>query len=648
MGDGRKVGATKHRVNVAFWICVPLLLFCLSIETSDVADRVWQSDGLMNAVLYFLGSDLKQQVAVLTGGTTTNGGFRRKGSITLSASTPIAHSALNPSSLNHDNPSYDSGMLAVRNSMLAGRSRPGFPLFAETAAVGSGGRVSSSVDTYLSWSLDRLAFGSCAKQRIRDHPIWKSIHRTKPSAWVWLGDSIYTSCGEPRCLEMGYIQLLENSSGYSQHVLQCDDCEQLRFLDGTWDDHDYGLNDGGKYFKHKAKSQQMFLTFLGVPKDEEVRRSRKGVYSSHLFGTTAKRQVKLILLDTRYNRDSHYVPSIGSLLDNGLFAVFAAVIRWACSFVGVGSNYNGDILGEEQWEWLESQLTYVDGLNDEGKPVSTSPAIHVIASSIQVFTGLPIVESWGHFPQARDRLFRLLKRTSPKGLVFLSGDVHYAELLGEPADGTLEVTSSGLTHSVGDDLMTMPIVGWGMLLGGKMGDTRLEPVGLSQAVYTGTNFGLLDFKWDSGCSRSADEDSSSVEVRVSVMDVDGNRKLFMKQCFNYDDEDEPARRLEMLNRVPDVIPHRDGWQMMSRGCGMGLLFWWTLQIIVLLIVLGGKRMKRAWWTTTCASTSKISASEMESKGNAEDFGSDAGDEEGRGKGVRRRKGGKQGPSIKKG
>lgn len=36
---------------------------------------------------------------------------------------------------------------------------------------------------------------------------------------------------------------------------------------GTWDDHDYGLNDAGKEFGFKDVSQQLMLDFFDEPKD---------------------------------------------------------------------------------------------------------------------------------------------------------------------------------------------------------------------------------------------------------------------------------------------------------------------------------------------------------------------------------------------
>lgn len=49
------------------------------------------------------------------------------------------------------------------------------------------------------------------------------------------------------------------------------------------------------------------------------------------------------------------------------------------------------------------------------------------------------MESWGHFPLARRRLFDLFERTKPAGLLLLSGDVHFSEISGdEVSQSTIE------------------------------------------------------------------------------------------------------------------------------------------------------------------------------------------------------------------
>ena len=68
----------------------------------------------------------------------------------------------------------------------------------------------------------------------------------------------------------------------------------------TWDDHDFGVNDGGSDYPKKVESQQIFLDFFGDPEDSP-RRKRPGVYDARVFGPEGKR-VQVIMLDTRYFR----------------------------------------------------------------------------------------------------------------------------------------------------------------------------------------------------------------------------------------------------------------------------------------------------------------------------------------------------------
>ena len=68
----------------------------------------------------------------------------------------------------------------------------------------------------------------------------------------------------------------------------------------TWDDHDYGLNDGGVEFAHKALAKDLFLDFWDVPAGD-IRRTRGGIYASCIIGPAGKR-VQVILLDVRWFR----------------------------------------------------------------------------------------------------------------------------------------------------------------------------------------------------------------------------------------------------------------------------------------------------------------------------------------------------------
>jgi hypothetical protein len=395
--------------------------------------------------------------------------------------------------------------------------------------------------------LNRIAFGSCNKQ-FEPQPVWAAVADFNPQLWLWTGDAVYasTSGWNVSALKDGY-RAQTAQKGYQKLV------QSGVVIDGVYDDHDYGLNDAGRELGIKKRSQQLFLDFIGVTSKE--RRERKGVYSSHVFGR-APRQVKIILLDTRFHRDQHFFPSLGSMVFGGIRipfgALLAAMSRLAIVRTGFGRGYTGDVLGEEQWAWLEEQL------------LDSSAAVHIVVSSIQIFTSNPLVESWGHFPKAKRRLVDLMLRMKPSGLLFISGDVHFAELMtfktAAPPNGgdeaarcnatmacettpeasgetsLLEVTSSGLTHSCSG-------AWWGVACEGIVSSYRTHrardggsesttPSGggggtgpiTGPSYYTGKNFGTLEFQWaDSlGDSSGGGTGTDSTSVVVSVRDTSGD------------------------------------------------------------------------------------------------------------------------------
>ena len=65
--------------------------------------------------------------------------------------------------------------------------------------------------------------------------------------WLWTGDAIYPYAHTPDGLAEGYTEQLMNE-GY-QRLLQ----SGVR-VDGTYDDHDYGLNDYGRKFEPALSS----------------------------------------------------------------------------------------------------------------------------------------------------------------------------------------------------------------------------------------------------------------------------------------------------------------------------------------------------------------------------------------------------------
>jgi alkaline phosphatase D len=262
--------------------------------------------------------------------------------------------------------------------------------------------------------LEKIAFASCYDQRNGRSTMFQAILKHKPDAFIFLGDNIYADTEDMELLSKKWKILGDNK-----------DFQKLRKnipVIATWDDHDYGVNDGGKSYKKREESQQVFLDFFKEPTDSP-RRKRAGVYASYTFGTPGK-TCQILLLDTRYFRDE--LPRVKAPQAKGGFGWYIPT-----------DDTSKTLLGEAQWKWLDEQLQV--------------PAdIRIIGSSIQMLAHEKGMENWGNVPHEKKRLFALLKKHKAEHTFAISGDVHFAELsktekLGYPF---YDLTSSGMTRVV--------------------------------------------------------------------------------------------------------------------------------------------------------------------------------------------------------
>jgi len=275
-------------------------------------------------------------------------------------------------------------------------------------------------------TIQRIAFGSCAFQ-FKPQPIWNAIRKQKPDLFLFIGDNIYgdfdgkkpfTPTKETLQRDWGMLANEPNFKAFRQQVP----------VMAVWDNHDYGKHNGGTEFELKEITKTAFLDFFGEPKDSQ-RRKTPGIYDAKKFGPEGKR-VQVILLDTRYFKG----PSIKDKRSKEQKKV--------AGLTGSMGNYvpnqdpNVTSLGKAQWLWLEEQLM---------KPAE----IRLIASSTQVIPDEKAMDEWGNYPLERQRLFNLIKKTKAKGVIILSGNVHFAEIskLGYFPYPLLDFTSSGLTHT---------------------------------------------------------------------------------------------------------------------------------------------------------------------------------------------------------
>ena len=257
---------------------------------------------------------------------------------------------------------------------------------------------------------------------------------------------------------------------------------------GTWDDHDYGVNDSGKEFKWKNVTKELVLDFLQEP-DDSRRWLREGIYASYMFGSERGKRLRLILLDTRFARDS-----IGS---------------------------DGSMLGEEQWVWLEELFADKDSQAD----------VTLIGTSVQ-FNGnvdallKPILrtEGWMRFPSERKRFLKLIAKYEINGILMLSGDVHLgtiSELVSADRCGVpysiIDFTSSGLTHSA-LSLVPLSLRTISFLFSGiSIYKNFLPPDTIYYGDYfLGENWGSLEVDWDQ---------KPSPLISLAVRDKHGKKRI---------------------------------------------------------------------------------------------------------------------------
>ena len=265
--------------------------------------------------------------------------------------------------------------------------------------------------------LTRIAFGSCIDQN-KPQPMWAPILADKPDLFIFGGDNVYASAQpwQQVNLDAAYAKLA-SVEGFAQlraivpHV-------------AMWDDHDYGLNDGGAGFPHKQASKDTFLKFWGAT-DTDPRRTHDGVYESYTYGPAGQR-VQVILLDMRWNKspwkptDKRDAPGKERYLPD--------------------ADPNKTMLGAAQWAWLEAQL-------------KVSANVRLIVSGVQVLAEGHGWERWGLMPLEQQRLYGLIAKTRANGVLFLAGDRHIGALYSDSANTPYpfyELTSSGMTHPWAD------------------------------------------------------------------------------------------------------------------------------------------------------------------------------------------------------
>ena len=242
----------------------------------------------------------------------------------------------------------------------------------------------------------KIGLGSCLDQDY-PQPIWQSIKDEDLNYFIFLGDNVYgdTPSGSLRKMKSAYDK---------QKKVLPDFLNDISIF-SIWDDHDYGINDGGADYRFKRQAQELYIDFWEIPKEDD-RSNRDGIYFSKdkIF---FDKKFKFIFLDTRFFRSK---------------------------LKGKKSNYieniepDATVLGDVQWMWLENQL-------------KSDFDFLFIFSSIQIIAKDHRFEKWSNFPNERVKLFKLIEQFNDKTILF-SGDRHRAGIYRK--NRLIEVTSSSM------------------------------------------------------------------------------------------------------------------------------------------------------------------------------------------------------------
>ena len=269
-------------------------------------------------------------------------------------------------------------------------------------------------------ALTRILVASCLdEEKAADSASLRSVAAESADLFLMIGDNVYGDRDGPAYVN-NQPELNELRASYADLAAR-EDFKAVRArlpMMVAWDDHDYGANDAGREFPFRRLAERIHERFWGL-ESEDVG-AYPGTYYARTFGPEGQR-TQIIMLDTRFFRSAltptdewnkkgkeRYIPS---------------------------ADPEQDMLGNDQWTWLENRLQ--------------DPAdLRLIVSSIQVLpTDGHGFEAWATMPLEQQRLYRLVRETEARGVVFVSGDRHAGFLYKDDAAlpyPAHEVTASSL------------------------------------------------------------------------------------------------------------------------------------------------------------------------------------------------------------
>ena len=316
--------------------------------------------------------------------------------------------------------------------------------------------------------LTRILVASCLDEEKPDSAAMRSLAGESADLFLMIGDNVYGDRDGPAYVN-NQPELNELRASFSDLAAR-EDFKAVRAkfpMMVAWDDHDFGANDAGRDFPFRRLAERIHERFWGL-ENEDVG-AYPGTYYARTFGPEGQR-TQVIVLDTRFFRSpltptdawnqkgkERYMPS---------------------------ADPEQDMLGNDQWTWLENRLQ--------------DPAdLRLIVSSIQVLPTVHGYEAWSTMPVEQQRLYRLVSETEAKGVVFVSGDRH---------TGFLYSSNTALPYPVSEITASSLNVSFA---------TTTEEMDATQvgAGYPPENYGAIGIDWTAGTVSLAIHANSGERVR---------------------------------------------------------------------------------------------------------------------------------------
>ena len=225
--------------------------------------------------------------------------------------------------------------------------------------------------------------------------ILESIPRLKPDFMLWLGDNTYF-----RESDFNSISRLAYRHSHTRAWPGLQTLLSATAHYAIWDDHDYGPNDSDRGYSQKDAALDLFKMFWANP--QFGTRETPGTYGAMTWG-----DLDFFFLDNRFYRAPNKLKEPGK-----------------------------SYLGEKQLQWLKDNL------------ISSHATFKFVVNGNQVTNVYSAHESYAHFAEEHASFMRWLNESGVEGVVFLSGDRHFSELLKTDRAHNYplyELTSSPLT-----------------------------------------------------------------------------------------------------------------------------------------------------------------------------------------------------------